>query len=349
MRPRALAASVLTLAVVAALQAPASGGVQVELTRTAGADRYTTAVAVADETPTDGGFRAILASGRDFPDGLAATALAQNNRGRLLLTEPDRLPDPVRAAILRYKPIAVWIVGGTKAISTAVEEQLRSDGFEVERFAGATRYETAATVYNSMSDSGSDGPPTRVVVTTGENFPDAVAAGQLLRAAGLLLTQRDTLPAPSREILGRAISEVWIIGGTAAVSSDVERQIVELCQGGVEPKRFCKVLRFGGQNRQETAAAIAEFSTSSGGVPRQDFTAVIVRGDAFPDALVAGNLAATENSVMLLTQSPTVLSDAAEGYLRQHREGITRVRVIGDETAVSQAVAEQARDAATLM
>jgi putative cell wall-binding protein len=78
---------------------------------------------------------------RGWPDALAAGALA--GARYLLLVERDRLPEATQEALEELNPDKVTIIGGTAAVSEQVEEELRSVVDEVERIAGADRYETA--------------------------------------------------------------------------------------------------------------------------------------------------------------------------------------------------------------
>lgn len=82
----------------------------VTVQRVAGPDRYGTALAVATRRPGNG---IVLAAGRDFPDALAAGALAAHRGDALLLTPWLRLPDDV-AGRLAGRPVT--IVGGTRAV-----------------------------------------------------------------------------------------------------------------------------------------------------------------------------------------------------------------------------------------
>lgn len=72
------------------------------------------------------------------------------------------------------------LVGGEEVVSGSVEQELRDQGFEVDRIAGDDRYETASSValrYGGSAGVGSlDGDRT-ALLTTGEGFADALAAG----------------------------------------------------------------------------------------------------------------------------------------------------------------------------
>ena len=118
--------------------------------RYAGDDRYQTssavsqkvwADAVADDSPRLQAKAVVLASGEGFADALAGVPLAAYKQGPLLLTEPAGLTKTTEDEIKRVLPAGatVYVLGGQAAISSAVDSQLRADGYQVTRYAGADR------------------------------------------------------------------------------------------------------------------------------------------------------------------------------------------------------------------
>ena len=195
---------------------------------------------------------------------------------------------------------------------------------EIERWAGATRYETSA----SVSIHGYPGGSSVVFVANGEEFPDALAAAPVAAALGgpVLITQPDELPAAVlRETQRLAPDRVYVIGGTAAVSADVEES-----QATVAP-----VERLAGTDRYETAAAVSRVA-----YPGRAPVVFVASGANFPDAL-AGAAAAGHLDGPLLLTTPTALSPAAEAALRQLRP--LRTVVLGGAAAISDSVVERLR------
>ncbi|WP_158068377.1 cell wall-binding repeat-containing protein [Serinicoccus sp. CNJ-927] len=94
--------------------------------RIAGANRYETAVAISQEHEPDVEI-VHIASGRDFPDALAGSALAGTQDVPVLLTKPDQLPSATLAELERLSPERVVILGGTKAVSQDVEDRLNEE------------------------------------------------------------------------------------------------------------------------------------------------------------------------------------------------------------------------------
>jgi putative cell wall-binding protein len=100
-------------------------------TRWGGANRYATAVVAAN------GAAALswvdwhyigMATGKNYPDGLAGGVAAGRNTGPLLLTEPTRVPAEVTGVITAHKAAidVIAIYGGTAAVSQGVQDYLQN-------------------------------------------------------------------------------------------------------------------------------------------------------------------------------------------------------------------------------
>ena len=184
-----------------------------------GADRYATSAAVVKKFfPTSR--QIVLATGRGFADALAAGATA----GRL--NAPTRLIDGRRLTlsnvdISTFSAMGVHeilLAGGHGSITIQIEQQLRTAGFQVRRLGGASRYETAVR----LMDAASEEPPTEILLASGEDFPDALAAAALAAQVGgeLYLTRAACVPAAPREAI-RIAGDVprTAVGGAAIVSA----------------------------------------------------------------------------------------------------------------------------------
>lgn len=97
-------------------------------------------VAQPDETlPTV----AFVASAENFPDALAASAVAGALGSPVLLTGRDGLAAPAAAALDELRPDVVVLAGGTAALSDQVQTDVEGLGLTARRIAGAGRIETA--------------------------------------------------------------------------------------------------------------------------------------------------------------------------------------------------------------
>lgn len=181
--PGAVAASVIT-----ALRRIAP------VVRLSGADRYATNRAVVDAV-FDAAPHAVLATGRDFPDALAAGAAAGADGLPLVLVDGARaaLPAATVAALRRWGVRTVSVAGSHTAVSLGIERQLRSVGIEVHRHGGEDRYGTAVAVNAAFFG---DGDVSALLLATGADFPDGLTGAALAGAlqAPLYLTRRTCVP-----------------------------------------------------------------------------------------------------------------------------------------------------------
>ena len=102
----------MSTAVETALKAHA-GSVQ----RVSGADRDPHWAAKVSAEAFPSAAVAYLVTGEDFPDGIAAGAVAAREGGPLLLTARAALPGVVKTELARLRPSSTVVVGGEAVIS----------------------------------------------------------------------------------------------------------------------------------------------------------------------------------------------------------------------------------------
>ena len=226
--------------------AAVSPGIEAELRKAGyrviryqGTDRYGTALAIAKTFGQTS--HVIVATGKTFPDALAAGPLgAVENAPIVLSGELDRL-DPATAAFVRAHP-DVDPVGG--AAGRAVSALNLGPGHVVNPgLAGATRYDTAADVARDViaQDAGSGHPATDFGVASGQTFADALTGGAYAANSGipLLLTDPKTLSSATAGVLSdqfrtSVMHSVTVFGGPQAVSYPVETEIIDAVNGEIE-------------------------------------------------------------------------------------------------------------------
>ncbi len=199
--------------------------------RLPGADRYATASLVASAALShlgpDWDGTVLVATGRNYPDAIAGSSLSAGLGWPILLSSGSgapALPSGTSRAI---------ILGGTKAVPSAVESALRSRlGTDaVYRVGGTDRYSTAAAIADFGVGAGLDWHG--VALATGENFPDALTGGTMASRLPtvMLLTRQGVLPAASQDrLLAREsrIATVHVLGGPRAVAETVVDQMRSL-------------------------------------------------------------------------------------------------------------------------
>ncbi len=136
------------------LEALGEAGISAE--RVAGEDRFGTGVAAAERvTPGamgDLGRTAVIASGDVFADALVAGPFAARGIHPVLLSSPSELHADVAGYLGAAGIEHVVLMGGTAALSEAVEQSVKDLGIDVSRVAGTTRYDTAVKAAELAAD-----------------------------------------------------------------------------------------------------------------------------------------------------------------------------------------------------
>ncbi|TDL31742.1 cell wall-binding repeat-containing protein [Jeotgalibacillus sp. S-D1] len=196
-----------------------------------------------------------------------------------------------------------------------------AEGPSTYRVTGEDRYETSANLaYEGWEKS------KVAVIATGRDFPDALSATPLAYKydAPLLLTNTNSVPESLQyaiEDLG--VTQVYLIGGTAVISADVEKQLKAL---GVK-----KITRISGSDRYQTSVKIAEAVGPSEGI-------FVAAGQSFADALSIAPIAAQLETPILLTKKNDVPKSVASYVNTLKPEGTL---VVGGEGAISKSVASK--------
>jgi putative cell wall-binding protein len=293
------------------------GGEVDATTRIFGSSRYDTAARISRSAFSSADV-VFVGTGEKYPDALTGGSAAVLFDAPMLLTAPTSLPASTLAEIQRLRPDHIVLLGGTAAVSSAVESQLAAlapNG--VLRIGGADRYETAAMVSRTYYTPAVE----TVYVATGMNFPDALAGvpGADRAGAPMLLVRAESVPgATAAEIDRLAPSEIVILGGPVAVNDAVARELA---------LHAPVVRRLAGSDRYATAAAISA-ETFSGGAD----LAFVVIGTNFPDAVAAGPAAAHLGGSLLLARDVSMTSYTLNELQRLRP---TRITVVGSENVIA--------------
>ncbi|MFZ3132294.1 MAG: cell wall-binding repeat-containing protein [Desulfosporosinus sp.] len=201
------------------------------------------------------------------------------------------------------------------------------------RIAGADRIDTAIKIALNGWPNGSS----TVILSRSDDFPDALAGVPLAHKnkAPILLTSPRSLDPRVRDALkGLNPSRIILLGGEAALSSEIEKSLAGLGWGRD------RVTRLAGRDRFETAAVIAK--TFSQGTP-----IALVTGLDFPDALSIAPAAADQNFPILLTdQVGDNLPETTRNALRDIRPA--SLIIVGGESVISENILKSALQAADL-
>lgn len=205
--------------------------------RVAGADRFATSAAIADELrkrsgpARSGAYVARATQGKGWADALSAAPLAGRQGRPLLLADHTRLPYTA-GWLSAYD--ALTLVGGSAVLDDAL---LRSAGRPASRVAGADRYATSLALADAALDdlraSGRLGGGLQVWLATGTNFPDALAAGPAVgrRDAVLLLVPPAWFTSATRQWIAEHagdIADIRLLGGQAALPDRVAEDLARM-------------------------------------------------------------------------------------------------------------------------
>jgi hypothetical protein len=308
------------------------GGGPATQTGVAGNNRDETAIRASQVAfPTNGSANAVvLARNDNAADALAGSRMATAVNGPLLITATGQLDPEVEAEIKRVLPSGgtVFILGGSFAISVAVEQQLQADGFKTVRAMGGTRFETAVAVadaeqqFNGQPTSATANPP--IFIATGLNFPDGLTAGNAAGAVnGVVLLSNDNqqVAATNSYIKNHPNDPLFAVGGQAAAAYPNATPLV-------------------GGDRFETATIVARKFYPN------PIKVGIATGFQFPDALSGGAMVAHFGGPLVLT-AQDILSAATAQYLKDTKSTVTTDYIFGGELAISSHVRDQIKAAQT--
>ena len=304
--------------------------------RIEGGDRIETSIESSKDLYPNGTNAVVLANCERYTDVLTADPFAIQEKASALLTYKYELPEKTLKEIERLGAKKIYISGGYDAVSKKVVDELAAKGYEIFRFDGVDRYDTARKIAIKIREKGNTNA---AELASGENYPDALCMTPLAVKdhAPILLTKKDSIPKYTKQALAEWDIENIKIGGLEkAVSPEVEKQL----KSGFEIEKNNKkdsnvydgakaIKRIGGEDRYETSAKLAKESYP------ESKLGVYATGEDFPDALIAGNYAGTKEAPVLLVKGDS-LPEPIEKYTKESK--IKKATIIGGVNAVSDKV-----------
>ena len=304
--------------------------------RIEGNDRIETSVETSKDLYPNGTNAVVLANAERYTDVLTADPFAIQEKASALLTYKYEIPEKTLKEIERLGAKKIYISGGYEAVSKKVVDELAAKGYEIFRFDGVDRYDTARKIAIKIREKGNKEV---VELASGENYPDALCMTSMAVKdnSPILLTRKDSIPKYTKQALAEWDIESVKIGGLdEAISKDVQNQIdkgFEITKGNKADSNVYdgakKVSRFGGKDRYETSTIIAANSYP------ESKLGVYATGEDFPDALIAGNYAGRKEAPVLLVKGDS-LPEPIEKYTKESK--IKKVTIIGGVNAVSDKV-----------
>lgn len=281
----------------------------------AGSNRFKTASAISQEMyqSTD---TVILVSSSNFPDALAAGPLSVSLSAPILLTDKDVLSEYTMDEIQRLGAKKVIIMGGELAISSKIDEVLKSQMIVTERISGSNRYKTSIAAAEKLGSSSS------IILTNGENFADALTAGSYAAQNNIpiILTKSDAIPAEVLNFINDSVNEVIVMGGELAIKESSLKPLINENR---------TITRIAGGNRYVTGIEMASKYYDGSEL------AIIASGTNFVDALSAVPYAAVLDAPIMIT-APDEIDERVLDYMMQST--IKNYHFIGGDLAITPGV-----------
>ncbi|MCI1726201.1 MAG: cell wall-binding repeat-containing protein [Lachnospiraceae bacterium] len=283
--------------------------------RVSGEDRYETAEVIVRKAFPDGCNTAVLASGANWPDALAASSLAGAEGCPVILTEPDKLTEQASELLTVLGVKNVLLVGGTAAVTDQVKASVEAMKITADRIFGDDRTKTADQIEKKVAElSTAD----TCIICSGNNYPDALAISSYAytNKFPILLTGADGKLTDETLAIAGKFKKAMIIGLQGAVSADVDKQLKAL-----------DVVRYGGEDRYATSLDI--LTRLYGG---KVSVAAAATGENYPDALAGASLSGKNGgSIVLINGNAESLNEDQKQIIRN----AGKVWILGGENAVS--------------
>lgn len=319
----------------------------------AGGDRYETMSDIietaypADETSE----WAIIASGENFPDALAASSLVGALDCPLITTENEALTSNAKDQLERLGVKNVYILGDNKTITDGVEKEIEALGISTDRLSGYDRVGTALAIAEKTRslDSSSD----TCIVAKSNNYPDALAisAWAAHTSSPIFFATDGTLDSQTAKAIKEGRYSKVVVLGLSPDEKDANGNAKD--PSGISDDAVSGLglfaFRIAGDDRYETAASIVDWETSDKEYedPRiapapEDLLsfdgAAIATGDKFPDALASVSLTSVRGSVLILAADNARTEYMANTVIAENASSIESAYVLGDADSVSSKV-----------
>lgn len=197
--------------------------------RISGKNVIDTSLNIAEKTYSLNSYdQIILASQNNFADALSASAYSAKMKTPIIFTDGQNLETDLSQFVLSKNIKDVIVVGGPNSISDRLLDSLRAYGIGVQRFFGATRYETSENLAKNFYPNANS-----YIIASGEVWPDAVVGGLLVKTyqAPILLSQKNKNPAYVKALLRSNLKDsAFVLGGVNSLSENVTKEIEKIAK-----------------------------------------------------------------------------------------------------------------------
>ena len=307
--------------------------------RLAGDTALDTMSTIVNEGGFPTGGTVVLSTSAGYWDALTAAGIAGKAGAPVLMTDGKSLSPQTKGLIQKLKPSKIIICGGVLAVTKNVENQAKAAAGGnpgVVRCAGDTATGTACKIFEEGKKLGVWS--NTAFVCTNDGYWDALAAAPISYANNMPIFLTEGKGSISKETLDTMkkgdIEYVYIVGGTAAISPNVEAQ---LKASGIHV-----FPRLAGTDAIETSQLVAQF-----GVEKMCMTPNymgVATTDGYWDALAGAALCGSKGRVLVLANGPQATS--VTSFMKKQADKIADFYIFGGVFAVSKATENAAITAA---
>ncbi|WP_315121482.1 cell wall-binding repeat-containing protein [uncultured Clostridium sp.] len=305
-KKRIIAALTLTLCLVSSnvLAVPTTK-------RIYGQDRYETSSKVCSTGWKGKSNYAVVVSGENFPDAVAAAPLAKKYNAPILLTNKNTLNMYTSVELKRLGVKNVFLVGQKGVVSQNVEDGLKAMGIKTTRIGGNNRYETSLEVAKKL------GKPKQIAIVNGSYFEDAVSMAPIaaIKEMPILMVGKDTVNSEVMKYINsnKNAEQIYVIGGEDIISSKVFSGIP-------------KATRIGSGDKYQRNIDIINYFRNEMNMDNL----FLASGRSYADALTGSTLAALDNGFILLGDLP--LPNSTNKFLSS--EVINNLTILGGPSII---------------
>ena len=311
-------------------------GSSASITRLSGDTALDTMSAIVNAGGFASGKFAILVTSEGYWDALTASGIAGMVGAPIIMTPAKYLAEQARAQLAKLRPGTIIVCGGTMAITDAVARAAAqaAGGAKIERCAGQDAVGTAISIYDRAVKLTGGQWATTAFICTNDGYWDALSAAPISYAMHMPIFLTNGSKSISAETLAAlkrgGIHEVYIVGGTLAISQAVETAIKNA--GIVIGNRLA------GQTAVETSEEVATYGMKRG---MSANLMGVATTNGYWDALSGSAFCGKKHSVIVLVNSPNCHSIKSFMFLNSAR--VRQAYVFGGVMAVAQTTFEAAR------
>ncbi|MGH4139586.1 cell wall-binding repeat-containing protein [Clostridium sp.] len=193
----------------------------IKTTRFSGADRYGTAIKVAEQL--DNVSEIFIVTGEDFPDALSVSPIAVKRNMPIILIGHNTIPEVVKSYISSHNIAKTYVIGAGSSLDQGTLSTLSN----VEKISGVDKYEKNLAIIDRFK---SDLDFNTIYMTSGENFPDGLTGSILAgkNSNAMFLVGNDS--SSEKNYFSKnsiELNNIKVLGGTGVVTEATINNLID--------------------------------------------------------------------------------------------------------------------------